>query len=136
LSITIQALRRKDEKQMNTQTNLTITIPINQLGQKKDFQNELLIAIDQALLELGENNRTAIYQYLKMEFGLWKHDIPSRIGEFTEAMESILGTAAKLIELKIIEKIHCSNEEFTYRPRNTEIFFLDYVENFKQYLEE
>jgi|WetSurMetagenome_2_1015567.scaffolds.fasta_scaffold64575_4 hypothetical protein len=121
---------------MNQQTNLTITIPISELGQKKNFQDELLNAIDQTLLELGEYNRTAIYQYLKMEFGIWKHDIPSRIGEFTQAMETILGTAAKLIELKIMEKIHRFNEEFVYKPRNTEIFFVDYVRDFKQYIEE
>jgi len=73
---------------------------------KSDFEKKLLIAVDYGLLALGENNRTAIYYHLKTSFRLEKEKIPDDPEEFSQALHSIFGPGAEVIENFIIKELY------------------------------
>ncbi len=78
------------------------------------FSKILLESIDEAFLTLGENARTAIYQYLEGKFAISKRDIPDRVGDFSDALEKIFGLATPHLMILIMK---CLNEKAgcTYR---------------------
>ena len=69
------------------------------------FEKLLLEAIDEGLSSLGETCKQAIYFHLEKKFKLTKQDIPSRIEDFTEAMENIFGVGAKVLEIRIMKNL-------------------------------
>lgn len=68
-----------------------------------EFNKILLEAIDEALLSLGELAKTSFYLYLQNEFGLPKHQIPSRIIDFVDGLEKIFGHAALQLQILIMK---------------------------------
>lgn len=80
----------------------------------KEFDDILLESIDEALLALGEKSKTSIYYHLQSEFLLFKNEIPSRVSDFSNAIERIFGEAARFIEILIMKclqkKVKCSYE--------------------------
>jgi len=69
------------------------------------FEKLLLESIDEGLSSLGETCKQVIYFHLEKKFKLTKQDIPSRIDDFTEAMENIFGVGAKIIEIRIMKSL-------------------------------
>jgi hypothetical protein len=67
------------------------------------FDKILLKAIDEAFSILGESTKTAIYYYLEKTYKIKKQDIPNKIEKFTEAIEKLLGTGAKIVEIRIMK---------------------------------
>ena len=61
--------------------------------------------IDAAFRELGSSVADALYFYLENNFGLKKSEIPTHIETFSEALHSIFGEGAKLIEKLCIKKL-------------------------------
>jgi CBS domain-containing protein len=60
-------------------------------------------AIDEAFYSLGESARKAIYAYLENSLGIKKQEIPYRINDFSDALEKILGSGARTIEILCIK---------------------------------
>jgi len=70
-----------------------------------NFEDLLLEAIDDGLAVLGESSKQVVYFYLENTFKMNKLDIPSRIEEFTGAIERIFGTGAKILEIQIMKRL-------------------------------
>jgi hypothetical protein len=102
---------------------------------KTPFEDAVTESIDAILSLLGNINKQAIYRYLEKRYSIKKEEIPNNIAEFAEAFEQTFGSVAKLIEVKIIERLHSKYKDFSYVPANGEVDFLEYISNFQRYLE-
>jgi hypothetical protein len=71
-----------------------------------DFDDVLLEAIDDALVSLGESVKTAVYFYLEKSFHLARKEIPTRISEFSDALEQIFSIGARNLELLFMRNLH------------------------------
>jgi hypothetical protein len=91
------------------------------------FEMVVMESIDEVFSTLGENVKQAMYSYLENNYGMKKDQIPSMIDDFTTAVESLFGDAAKLVELKIIEKVQGRVKGFVYKSNSKEIFFVEYL---------
>ena len=74
----------------------------------------LLDAIDLAFTVLGPKIKFALYFNLETKFDLPNEEIPNRIEDFTYAIETIFGQAAKPLEILIMkflnDKVQCNYE--------------------------
>ena len=93
-------------------------------------------AVDDTLSALGESPKQAIYRHLKIVYGIDKEDIPYKIEVFASAIEQTFGSVAKLIEIKIIERLHSQCEDFCYVPKNAELDFVEYITDLQSRLEQ
>ncbi len=109
----------------------TLAIPYESLGRKKpvkaEFETALRESIDEVFSAFGENVKQAIYSLLENNYNISKEDIPSEGEAFTNALEAAFGEAAKLIEIKIIEKLQAKVKGFTYRSGKSDLLFIDYL---------
>jgi hypothetical protein len=95
----------------------------------RDFETLLIEAVDTALSSLGDSSKQAIYFCLKEEFAIAKQDIPTKIEEFTNALEMIFGQGAKVIEIQIMRQLHEKvGYDFRCFPEKGNLFFNDYVQ--------
>jgi hypothetical protein len=92
-----------------------------------DFETAVGQAVNDTLSALGENTKQAIYSHLKKAYGLNKDEIPNKIEVFSKAVEETLGSVGKLIEIKIIEKLHSQYVDFRFAPKNGKLDFVEYV---------
>jgi len=74
--------------------------------EKMDFDKTLLEAVDCALLALGESPRKAIYYHLNKSFKLQKEDIPEDTDKFSDALNTIFGPGAEVIEKLIVKNLY------------------------------
>lgn len=85
---------------------------MNKKNTSKTFEEILQDAIDEAFAILGEKVKASIYFNLEHKFLIPKKVIPSRIEEFSDALERIFGLGARYLEVLIMknlyEKINCS----------------------------
>ncbi len=96
--------------------------------QSRDFKKLLLEAVDETLSLLGDSSKRAIYFYLERNFSIEKRDIPTKIEEFTNAIENIFGNGAKILEIRIMEHLYKSvGSTFEYSPEKSDLFFADYT---------
>ena len=79
--------------------------PKMEVNRTMNFEKLLLEAIDEGLSSLGETCKQVIYFHLEKKFKLTKQEIPSRIDDFTEAMENIFGVGAKVLEIRIMRNL-------------------------------
>jgi len=98
------------------------------------FEEALTEAIDEVFQSLGEDVKQSMYRYLENNYGIKKLQIPDMVEGFTGAVESIFGCAAKLVELKIIERLQGKAHGFMHKPKNTEILFTEYLKDLQKYL--
>ena len=108
------------------------------LTQKKEsealFETVIAQAIDDALSPLGSHSKQAIYRHLKNNYGINENEIPYKIEEFARAMEQTFGSVSKLIEIKIIERLHAKYKDFLYTPKKEELNFIEFVHNLQHHL--
>lgn len=77
--------------------------------EKKDkFATIFLQALDIAFLALGKDVMLSIYSRLQDNFNLPKQEIPNRVKDFADAIETIFGSASKPLEILIMK---CLNEK-------------------------
>jgi hypothetical protein len=74
--------------------------------EKMDFDKTLLEAVDCALLALGEEPRKAIYYHLNKRFSLQKEEIPGDTDKFSQALNTIFGSGAEVIEKLIVKNLY------------------------------
>jgi hypothetical protein len=75
-------------------------------NQHENFDQIIVKAIDEALSSLGENVKTAIYFHLENLFKIRKQEIPSRLSDFSNALEQIFGLGARHLEIMFMKKLH------------------------------
>ena len=100
-----------------------------------DFEVAIGQAVNDILSSLGENTKQAIYSHLKNVYGINKDDIPCKIGAFANAIEETFGSVGKLIEIRIIEKLHSQYADFRFAPKNGRLDFVEYVSCLQNRLE-
>ena len=107
---------------------------------KGSFDQILLEAVDEALLNLGESVKTALYFHLEELFKIKKQEIPQRINDFSNALEQIFGLGASHIRILIMKSLHSKIrivcEQITHEWVIPEITFQEYVNLAKQKFEE
>ncbi|HIJ09023.1 TPA: hypothetical protein HA274_06810 [Candidatus Bathyarchaeota archaeon] len=91
-------------------------------------------AVDDSLSSFGEPIRQLVYSQLETSFEIKKQEIPFRINEFAEAVEEMFGEGAKLIEAKIIQKLHEKAQGFIHFPKGEDLLFTEYLDSLPAYL--
>jgi len=71
----------------------------------QEFNEALLEAIDSAFSSLGKSCRRALYFHLETTFRLPRRQIPERLDEFDEALETIFKRGAVFLEKLILRKL-------------------------------
>jgi hypothetical protein len=93
-----------------------------------NFEELLLEAIDEGLSLLGESGKQVIYSYLEKNFKIKRQDIPCKIDEFTDAIERIFGTGAKILEIQMMKCLFQKvGYNFKHYPRSKCLTFTEYV---------
>ena len=110
---------------MQTQTDLSTPISFLIENQPSEilFETQLSEAIDDILSGLGDVNKQAIYRHLKNYYGINENEIPYEIKDFARAIEKIFGPVAKLLEIKIIERLHAKYKDFFVYSRKWRVEF-------------
>jgi hypothetical protein len=86
-------------------------------------------AIDEELSSLGQNCEQAIYYHLETRFNLNKEEIPNKLVDFTEAIETIFGQGAKILEIRILKNLFKKMGFINLRFQNRESMeFVEYIE--------
>jgi hypothetical protein len=121
-----------------TETTFVEPIYITHETKRKQTKSQLDMkiteAIDESLASFGESVKQFAYFQLENSYHLKKQDIPRRIEEFATAIEALFGIGARLIEIKVIEKLFVNAEGFMYIPKNEDLVFKDYVQNLRRFL--
>ncbi len=99
------------------------------------FETVVVQAIDDILSALGNDGKQAIYRHLKNNYGLTESEIPYKIEDFARAIEQTFGSVAKLIEIKIIQRLHEKYKDFSYVPKKEELNFVEFVHSLQRHLE-
>ncbi len=106
----------------------------------KKFESVLLESIDEAFSNLGENVKTVIYFHLTEKFMITKQDIPSKIDDFSDALEKIFGLGSRKLEILIIAKLHekisCDYKWQGPKWLIPDLTFRQYVELSRSYYED
>ena len=122
-----------------TQQLISLTAIIDLMDKKEsvkvNFETAVTEAIDEVFTSLGENVKRVVYIFLENNYCIKKEQIPRKIEGFAAAIESIFGDAAKLVELKIMEKLQSKVKGFNYKSSSKEIFFSEYLAELKNYLD-
>ncbi len=119
-----------------TETILTQPIYITQEKRKygQDKLDKIISeAVDESLASLGDSVKKDIYLKLQNDYHIEKQQIPSKIDEFTMAIEEIFGAGAKLIEMKIIETLHTKMQGFLYVSKTKDLMFKDYMQSIRRF---
>jgi len=92
------------------------------------FEEVLLEAIDEGLSMLRESPKQAIYYHLEKTFKMNRLDIPYRIEEFTDAVEKIFGSGAKILEIQIMKCLFKKvGYTFKHYPKQKNLTFTEYI---------
>ncbi len=105
------------------------------------FEQILIDAIDEALSVLGESVQASVYFHLEDKFKIKKHEIPQRVGEFSDALESVFGMGACTLEILFMKNLHSKIKLVCNWPTGCkwvvpEVTFQEYVCLMKQKFEE
>ncbi len=103
-----------------------VFIPI-EVAPSRDFQKTVYESIDKTLSALGEQIKNCFYTALEKNYGIKRQEVGLKTTTFTAAIENLFGSSAKILEIKIIQNINRQVEGFTYRPKNGEFSFEDYL---------
>jgi hypothetical protein len=87
-------------------------IAVSLIGEIFDFQTTITECVDEGLKELGESAIKVVYFHLEKNFGIRKNEIPVKPMAFSQALHSIFGQGANVIERLIVQKIE---EKFKLR---------------------
>ena len=106
-------------------------LPILHSNPEPIFEEAMVQAVNDILSALGESSKQAIYSHLKNRYGIDADEIPSKIEAFANALEETFGSVGKVIEIKIIERLHTQYTDFRYTPQNGELDFAEYIINLR-----
>ena len=69
------------------------------------FDEILLEAVEEGLMELGESSRAIVYFYVERNFSLKKTEIPKRLEDFSTAIRRIFGLGGIVMEELILKRL-------------------------------
>jgi hypothetical protein len=101
---------------------------------KEEFEEVVIEAIDHSLASFTKLDKEIIYLYIEANFKIRKQEIPSKIENFTDAIEQMFGDGAKLIEIRIIQALHNRIPEFMFFPKKGSIEFKEYIASLRSFL--
>jgi hypothetical protein len=81
-------------------------LPIEKDGFEKEFDDILLETIDETLSSLGEPAKNTLYFHLQNSFSISKNEIPKKINEFSDFIQKIFGSGARILEIKFMKTLH------------------------------
>ena len=102
---------------------------------EEPFEAALVQAVNDIFSVLGESVKQSIYGHLRTVYGINKDEIPNKIEVFASAVEETFGSVGRLIEIKIIERLHSKYVDFCYFPPNGDLDFVGYVSSLRDNLE-
>ena len=70
----------------------------------------LIESVDAALSALGTSTRDSVLLYLRKRYSISLEEIPQRMDEFLQALHSLLGYGARVIEKLVIARLVETNE--------------------------
>ncbi|MCL5877088.1 MAG: hypothetical protein M1540_04675 [Candidatus Bathyarchaeota archaeon] len=73
--------------------------------EKKSFNGLFIESVDEVLTAIGNSIKIVLYLQLKNSYGISKDQIPDRVEDFMNALQSTLGVGARHIELQVIRQI-------------------------------
>jgi len=68
--------------------------------------------VDRAMDVLGQESKKVLYYHLEKGFGVRRSDIVDRPQEFVNALRSIFGTGAYVLEKAIVKEIQMASDVF------------------------
>lgn len=117
-----------------------LTIPYESLGANKPasclnrgFENALNQSIEEVFSTLGPNVKQTLYIVLEVAYELTKENIASNLEAFANALEETFSLGAKLLEIKILEKLHAKTEGFTFQTQGKDLVFTEYLQALQNY---
>jgi hypothetical protein len=104
-------------------------VPLEAFSQSsRSYQKLVRDAIDETFSALGKTAKQVIYLQLEKTFKIRKQEIPCKIEKFIKAIEKIIGPEAKLLEIRIIEKLYKKiGQDFKYYPKQKDLVFTAYL---------
>jgi hypothetical protein len=108
---------------------------------KKNFDQILLESIDEALCILSESVKTSIYFHLWDKFEIKKQEIPNKLDEFSDALESIFGIGARHLEILFMKSLYSKislefNSPNDFKMVIPDLTFVEYASLIKQKFQE
>jgi hypothetical protein len=92
--------------------------------------------VDDVFSSLGDSAKQGVYLILSKDYNIKKREIPHKIQELGDALESIFGLGGKLVEIQIMERLFQRiGGSFEYVPANGDLIFSEYVEAAKLFLQ-
>jgi len=119
--------------------NTTCTLQLSRKKQKptEDKFNVVIIeAVEESFSLFNNLDKEAAYLHLENAFKIKKQEIPSKIEEFSDAIEQMFGVGAKLLEIRIIEALHKRIREFMFVPKKGDVDFKEYVASLRAFLQQ
>jgi len=101
---------------------------------EKIFNKVLLQSIDESLSSLGSASKVNLYSHLETAFTLKKKEIPTRLDDFSFALERILGKGAIHLNLLLIENFKKKLSSFCHMNHKSSDF-QEYVKQAKECVE-
>ena len=117
--------------------NATCTLQLSREKQKPTedkFNAAIIEAVEESFSSFSNLVKEAAYLHLESTFKIKKQEIPSKIEEFSDAIEQMFGVGAKLIEIRIIEALHSRIREFVFYPKKGDVAFKEYVASLRAFL--
>jgi hypothetical protein len=93
-----------------------------------DFNNLLLVSIDEALLSMGESAKQSIYFHVEHHFKLAKDQIPQNLDQFQVALETIFGIGSRFLEILIMRNLYGKISKPLLIEQTDQLEFVKYVE--------
>lgn len=89
---------------------------MNRVSKPKEFEEILIMSIDEVFSSLGESVAASLYFHLKKEFKIKKEEIPEQISEFSKALDVIFGPGSKHIELWVMKTLDSKLDFVSEKP--------------------
>jgi hypothetical protein len=72
----------------------------------RDLADDLVLAVDEALLVPGEIVRTAIYDRIERSYQVRREEIPEKLETFHQALQDLTGAGGKVMEKLIAKSLY------------------------------
>lgn len=97
----------------------------------------ILQSVEESLSSLGQSTKSVLYYHLSNAYNLRRMDIPARFDDFMEALEAIIGSGAKHLEVSIISNIYRKfNDAMGYTPEMGNLLSQRYLRGVESEAEE
>jgi hypothetical protein len=114
----------------------TECFPKIQIDSSSPGFDELIIeALDQTLTNLGAKVKQEFYHFLAYNYKLDEKEIPHKIRDFVEALETIFGPGASLIQIDVLKRLQLKVPSFIYLLESSDLGFEAYLASLKEFVE-